>query len=104
MLAVAYWGWHQATGAVRYILAMALALAAAALWGTFRVPGDTSASGKAPVPVPGPVRLLIEFALFSFAVWGLLDQDASIVALILGAAALLHYILSYDRVLWLLGR
>jgi hypothetical protein len=101
-LALAYWGWRQASGAVRYVPAIALPLAAAALWGTFRVPGDSSASGAAPVPVPGPARLLLELALFGFAVWGLLSEGAATPSLILGGALLLHYGLSYDRVLWLL--
>lgn len=103
VLAIAYWGWHQTTGALRTILAMALALVAAAVWGTFRVPDDASASGRAPIPVPGPVRLLIELALFGFAAWALLSQGATPLALALGAAVVVHYLVSYDRVLWLLG-
>jgi hypothetical protein len=103
-LAIGYWGWHRASGAVRYLPAIAMPLAAAVIWGTFRVPGDPSASGDAPVPVPGPVRLLMELALFGFAVWGLLSEGAVALGAILGALALLHYLTSYDRVRWLLSR
>lgn len=101
-VAIGYWGWNQASGAIRYIPAIGLAGLAMALWGVFRVPGDASASGSAPVAVPGPVRLLLELALFGFAVWGLLDAGATTPGLVLGGAILLHYALSYDRVAWLL--
>ena len=101
-LAMGYWGWGQAAGALRYIPALGLPLTAAALWGTFRVPGDASASGDAPVPVPGLVRLLLELALFGFGVWGLLDAGATTWGLLLGGVVLLHYLISYDRVAWLI--
>lgn len=102
-LAIGYWGWHRASGVLRYLPALALPLAAAAVWGTFRVPGDASASGDAPVPVPGPVRLVLELALFGFAVWGLLSEGAGVPGAILGVLVLLHYLVSHDRVRWLLG-
>ncbi|MBN2245139.1 MAG: DUF2568 domain-containing protein, partial [Candidatus Aminicenantes bacterium] len=38
-----------------------------ALWGTFRVPGDSSSSGKAPIPIPGFLRLFLELVIFSLA-------------------------------------
>jgi len=103
-LAVGYWGWQRASGALRYLPAIALPLATAVIWGTFRVPGDASASGDAPVPVPGPVRLSMELALFGFAVWGLISEGAVAWGAILGALAFLHYLISYDRVQWLLSR
>ena len=104
LLAIGYWGRRQATGAARYLLAVALPLATAVLWGACRVPGDWSASGDAPFPVPGPVRLLMEASLFGFAVWGLISEGATAPGLILGCVVLVHYVLSYDRVLWLLRR
>jgi hypothetical protein len=102
LIAVGYWGWHLAEGPLRYAPGLLLPLAAAALWGTFRVPGDASASGKAPVAVPGVVRLAFEIAFFSFAVWGLANTDSPTLALIMGGLTLLHYLVSYDRILWLL--
>lgn len=101
-VAIGYWGWHQAEGPLRYAPAILLPLTAAALWGTFRVPGDASASGDAPVAVPGIVRLGFELALFAFAVWGLASEGLPTLALLLAVTALLHYVLSYDRILWLL--
>lgn len=104
VLAIAYWGWQQAGGGVRYLLAMALAVIAASVWGTFRVPGDASASGGAAVPVPGPIRLMIELALFGFAAWALVSAGATPLSLAFAGVVVVHYLLSYDRVLWLLGR
>ncbi|MCO5242510.1 MAG: DUF2568 domain-containing protein [Anaerolineae bacterium] len=66
------------------------------------MPGDASASGRAPVAVPGWLRLLLELALFAAAVWALNASGASTAALIFGLAVIIHYALSYDRVLWLL--
>jgi len=100
-LAIGYWGWHQAEGPLRYAPAILLPLTAAALWGTFRVPGDASASGDAPVAVPGVVRLGLELGLIILAVWGLATEGAPTIALVLAVTALIHYLFSYDRILWL---
>lgn len=104
LAAIAYWGWHQASGALRYLLAVGMSFLAALVWGTFRVPGDASASGKAPVAIPGLVRLVVELALFGFAVWGLLSEGANTAGWTLGGVVLLHYLVSYDRILWLLKK
>ena len=93
------WGWIQNSGVLRYLLAIGLSLVAAAAWGVFRVPGD----GGAPiVRVPGIIRLSIELAIFGFAVWGLFDTGATTAAWIFGGITLLHYLISYDRIIWLL--
>jgi hypothetical protein len=102
LVAIGYWGWRQSAGALGYALAVGAPFLAAAMWGTFRVPGDASASGEAPVAVPGLVRLAIELALFGFAVWGLLSAGATGLGWAFGAAVLLHYVVSYDRIGWLL--
>jgi hypothetical protein len=59
LLALGYWGWNKAEGIFRYLLALGIPIIAAAIWGTFRVPNDP---GKAPVRVPGILRLVIEIA------------------------------------------
>lgn len=102
LVAVGVWGWNQASGVPRFLLALGLPVLAAALWGTFRVPEDASASGRAPVKVPGIVRLGLEWGLFAFATWGLYDVGRVAPALILGAVAVIHYLVSFDRVIWLL--
>ena len=102
LVAIGYWGWTQHDGFVRYLLAIGGPLLAAVLWATFAVPDDPSRSGKAPVPVPGIIRLALELALFAFAAWALYDAGNSLLALILAAVVLVHYALSYDRIAWLL--
>jgi hypothetical protein len=102
LAALAYWGWVQHTGILRFLLALGLPLLAATLWAVFAVPGDRSRSGGAPVPVPGIVRLLLELLLFGAAAWCLYDADRVILANIFGLIVLIHYVISYDRIIWLL--
>ncbi|MBN1452969.1 MAG: YrdB family protein [Anaerolineales bacterium] len=93
----------QFPGALGFILMIALPLFAAVVWGTFNVKGDPSRSGKAPVPVPGIVRLLIELDIFGCATWALFSLNPAS-GWIFGLVTLAHYILSYDRIAWLLKR
>jgi hypothetical protein len=69
LFAMGYWGWQQREDLVRYLLAVLVPLVAASLWGLFAVPGDASRSGRAPVAVSGPVRLVVEVAFFTFGVF-----------------------------------
>lgn len=102
LAALAYWGWTQHTGILRYLLTIGLPLLGAVLWGVFAVPGDRSRSGIAPVPVPGIVRLLLELLLFASAAWCMYDAGLVLLANIFGLIVLIHYLISYDRILWLL--
>jgi hypothetical protein len=96
------WGWQTNEGFLRYVLMIGLPLLAATLWGVFRVPGDASANGNAVVAVPGWVRLLFEIAFFSFATYCFFATGLQNAGGAFGIVTLLHYILSYDRILWLL--
>jgi hypothetical protein len=101
MAALAIWGWTQHAGALRFVWAVGLPLLAAALWGVFRVPGDPN---KAPVAVPGLARLLIEAIIFGGAVWAIYATGRNTLASVFGLVILAHYVVSYDRVQWLLKR
>ncbi len=101
LAALGYWGWTEHQGMWRVLWGVGLPLVAAALWGTFRVPGDP---GDAPVPVPGVVRLALELALFAAAVTLLAAAGRDTLAVVFGGAVVLHYAVSYDRIVWLLGR
>lgn len=96
LVAMGYWGWTRHEGLMRFVWTIGLPVAAAAIWGVFRVEGDP---GHAPVAVHGVVRLLLEIAYFALAVWLLVLAAAPAAALILGAVALVDYALSYDRIL-----
>jgi hypothetical protein len=95
-------GWSLSEGWWRWILALALPLVAAALWGTFAVPDDPSRSGRAPVPVPGAVRLALELAiLFGGAAAFYLAGHAA-AGLVMALLIALSYAFSLDRLDWLL--
>lgn len=101
---MARFGWHTWQGWPRYVLCVLLPVLAAAAWGTFAVPGDPSRSGSAPVSVPGWLRLLIEAAFFALGAWAYAQSSAPWSALALSLATVLHYLVSFDRVRWLLTR
>jgi hypothetical protein len=101
LLALGVWGSRQGEGVLSVIMALGVPILAAALWGTFAVPDDPSRSGKAPVPVAGIIRLVYEVAFFSFATWALFNVGSATLSLAFGAVVIFHYILSYDRIKWL---
>ena len=103
LIALGAWAKAKFPGALGFVLMIVIPLLAAAAWGTFNVAGDPSRSGKAPVPVPGIVRLFFELALFGSATWALFSLNPTY-GWIFGFVTLLHYILSYDRIIWLLER
>ena len=103
LVALGAWARAQFSGALGFILMILLPLVAATAWGLFNVKDDPSRSGKAPVPVPGIVRLLLELAFFGSATWALFALNPTY-AWIFGAVTLVHYLLSYDRIRWLLER
>lgn len=104
LVALGMWGWSLADGLPRYALALSIPSIAATMWGVFAVPGDKSRSGKAPVPIPGIIRLALEAAFFGFATFALFAVVAEPLAAAFGVAVLAHYALSYDRVRWLIGQ
>lgn len=99
LFAFGLFGWQLAGGFMRYLLAAALPVFAAIIWGTFRVPNDP---GPAPVSVPGWLRLTIEILFFSCAAAFLFSAGSRILGSILIAVFVLLYAVSYDRVVWLL--
>jgi hypothetical protein len=102
LAATAAWGWRYADGGLlRYVLAIGIPIGVAVAWGIFAVPDDPSRSGKAPVAVPGILRLLLEVAVFVFAAWALYNTGLATLSWILTIMVLAHYVASYDRVLWL---
>jgi hypothetical protein len=98
------WGWKQGDTWERYVLAIGLPVFATAIWGTFAVANDPSRSGNAPVPVSGIVRLIIEFLFFGFAIWALCNMESYHLSLLLALVVIIHYIISYDRIYWLLTK
>jgi hypothetical protein len=99
LVAMGIWGWNAFEAPLNVLAAVGVPLAAAAVWGTFRVPDDP---GKAPVAVPGPVRLAIELCFFTLAVVLLYAAGQENAALAFAGLIVLHYALGYQRIDWLL--
>jgi hypothetical protein len=84
---------------MRLVLGVALPIAAAAVWGVFRVPNDP---GAAIVAVPGRLRLIIEWMLFAAAIAMLFAAGKPGWAAVFLVAAIVDYAIMYERVLHLL--
>jgi hypothetical protein len=104
LFAFGIWGWKQADGWLSIVLAILLPLVAATIWGVFAVPDDPGRSGKTVVPTAGWVRLILELGFFGSAVWAFYDCGYHTIATIFGAVVVIHYFLSYDRVLLILKK
>ena len=104
LAAMGIWGWKLSDGWIRFVLVAAIPILAATLWGIFAVPNDPSRSGAAPIVIPGLLRLAIEFAFFTFATWIFYDLTYTRLSWILGITVIIHYIVSYDRIMWLLSK
>jgi hypothetical protein len=104
LASIGLWGWEMAEDLFKYLFAFGLILLFMAIWGIFAVPDDPSRSGKAPIRTPGIIRLIIELGLFGFATYVLKDLGHSNIATVFGCAVFTHYVISYDRVKWLLSR
>ena len=104
LVSIGMWGWKQSDGWLRYVLAIGIPIIFATIWGTFAVPDDPSRSGNAPIVTPGISRLAIELGFFACATWSLYDIGFNKISLAFGIIVVLHYIISYDRVKWLLSQ
>lgn len=73
----------------------------AVLWGTFAVKDDPSRSGKAPVPVPGVIRLLLELVVLLGAATMLALGGEWIAFGVFMVGVVLHHAMTLDRLRWL---
>ena len=98
------WGWEVSSGWLQIIPGFGIPIGIAAVWGIFAGPNGPSRSGAAPVVTPGIIRLVIELTIFAFATWALYDVGYPNLSLILGIIVTVLYIVSYDRIKWLLSQ
>lgn len=103
LVSTGIWGWRQSDGWLRFLFAFGIPILLMAIWGTFAVPNDPSRSGAAPIPVPGMIRLAIELAIFAGATWAIYDIGATRLSWAFGVIVAIHYIVSYDRIMWLIA-
>ena len=101
LFAVGQFGWSTFGGLWQWVAVAGLPIGFAAIWGIFAVPGDTSRSGNAPIPVSGRLRLLLELALFAAAVAAMAAVGDQMLAGAVGAVVVVHYAVSWDRIQWL---
>lgn len=97
------WGWKLTTANSRYLYVILIPLVAAVVWGVFNVPGDPSRSGEAPIIIPGLLRLVLELAIFFLASVALYHMGHHNYWWIFAGLVILHYLLSIDRISWLLA-
>lgn len=102
LFAAVYWGWVTSGEWSRYLWAIFLPLILAAVWGIFAVPHDPSRSGKTVVAVPGWTRLVIELFFFALGFWFIHGSIGPLVANIFSVIVFAHYVVSYERIKWLL--
>ncbi len=99
----AIWGWNWGTGWWRTLPAIIIPLIFAVLWAVFAVKDDPSRSGKTVVNTPGVFRLFLELAFFGLATLALFDLDWKTPGIVFAIVVIMHFAISYDRVIWLLN-
>lgn len=104
LVSAGMWGLEQSDGWLRFVLMIGIPILLAAIWGVFAVPNDPSRSGNAPIVTSGIIRFAIETGFFLFATWSLYDMGLNKLSLIFGVIVVLHYIISYNRIKWLLSQ
>ena len=83
LASLGYWGWQATSGPSHWALMLAAPAVAALVWGLFVSP-------KARVPVEDPWRLALEVLFFGSATAALLGADQALLAVIFGAAVIVH--------------
>lgn len=104
LIVVGIWGWKATNGWLQFIVAFGAPFFMASLWGIFNVPNDPSRSGRAIIVVKGWVRLLIEALVFGVGIVSIYALDHIFLSSIYGLIIALHYIISKDRINWLISR
>jgi len=69
--------------------------------GDFRGPDDPSRSGKAPIPIPGKLRLAIEVLEFTLGIWALYALLPSIYGHLSLVVLVVHHLSYTDRLKWI---
>ena len=98
-----YWAFETWAGSfLQWPTTIVIPLVIICIWGLFNVPGDPSRSGKAPIPISGINRLLIEIALFGLGFYFFYDLNLKSLALCFFFSFIMHNSLASDRIIWLL--
>lgn len=93
--------WKLGSGPARWIAVVLVPLTAAIIWAVFNVLNDPSRSGAAPVEVNGLARLALEFAILGGGAAAVAFAARPELGIVFGLAILGHYLVSLDRIEWL---
>lgn len=96
------WAWATLPAPLRDVCAVAVPLVVAALWGVCATPDDASRSGRTVIATPGPLRFMLELAVFFGGAPALYAAGSHALAVTLAGVLVVYHLLSWDRVLWLL--
>jgi len=102
LISMGAWGWNKTDGLSKYLLAIGIPILTAIVWGVFAVPNDPSRSGQTIVVTSGIVRLVIELSIFSLATLAVFNTGHQKMSLAFAIIVIIHYLISYDRIIWLL--
>ena len=94
--------WNSFGGRLRIVLMLLVVGGVMIVWGFFAVPGDPSRSGGAPVPISGFVRLALELTILLGGAYAYYRVGFSLPAIFLSLLILVHYVISGERIAWLL--
>jgi hypothetical protein len=101
-LAIGSWVWAVAPSGLKWVASVVTVVIVVAVWGTFNVLDDPSRSGRAPVEVGGWVRLCLEIVILGGSAVALAGTGRVRAALWVGALTIFHYVVSWQRLRWLL--
>ncbi|NUS28720.1 MAG: YrdB family protein [Streptomyces sp.] len=97
-----YWAWHVSAHGLRYVAVVGIPVSVAVVWGVFATPDDASRSGDTVVATAGPLRLLLELAVFFGGAAAVYAAGAQTAALVLTVVLVAYHAASLDRIGWLL--
>ena len=93
--------WRLGSGPGRWVAVVALPVAVAVVWGVCNVPDDPSRSGAAPVEVDGVIRLALELAILGGGAAAVAFAARPALGVVFAVAIVGHYLVSLDRIEWL---
>ena len=97
------WGFASFNGFYSYAIGLGSPLISATLWGVFAVPNDPSRSGKTVIKTSGRMRLLLELSFFILGASALYSLNYTNLFYAFSIISLLHYLMSMDRIKWLIA-
>ncbi len=103
-IGVGFYGYDKVNGGLKHVAMLLLPLLLATIWGVFATPNDKSRSGTTIVKTSGQIRLVIEFLIFGLGGYAQFLLNLYPYWMFFVGIVILHYFLSWDRIVWLLSQ